>query len=125
MISIETENDYTVFKVTGEVTANDIVIKLSQFLNGDPTEKAIWDFTQTKKVKISTPEIRGIVESIAKFSNDEKARKVGLVGSGNVNIGLGKLFTAFAQMAKVPNHYKVFRQMDHAIQWLNQQTKVA
>jgi hypothetical protein len=40
------------------------------------------------------------------------------VGSKRINIGLGKLFTAFAQLAGMPYTYKVFRDLDHAMQWL-------
>jgi hypothetical protein len=68
--------------------------------------------------KISTVEMKGIADSLKKISSDGKIRKVALVGSKRINIGLGKLFTAFAQLAGMPYTYKVFRDLDHAMQWL-------
>jgi hypothetical protein len=52
------------------------------------------------------------------LTSNEKMRKVALVGSKNINIGLGKLFAAFAQMAGLPNTYKVFRNLPLAEKWL-------
>ena len=117
MISINKKGNCTIFSVTGEVTANEILMQLAQYMAGERTDKAIWDFTATTNVKITTVEMKGIADGLKKFS-DDKARKVAMVGSKAINIGLGKLFTAFAEMAGVPNTYRVFRDMDHAIEWL-------
>ncbi len=119
MISIETKENCTIFKVTGEVTANDIILQASGYLTGEQTDTSIWDFTQTKRVRITTMEMHGIADSLKAVASDKKKRKVALVGSSNVNIGLGKIFAAFAQMANLPNHYKVFRSLALAEKWLS------
>jgi hypothetical protein len=41
-----------------------------------------------------------------------------LVGSKAINMGLGKLFVAFAQLAGLQDIYQVFRDINHAIEWL-------
>jgi hypothetical protein len=53
-----------------------------------------------------------------KNSNGRKTRKVALVGSKAINMGLGKLFVAFAQLAGLQDIYQVFRDINHAIEWL-------
>lgn len=118
MISIETRDNCTIFTVTGDVTANEIILQAAQYITGEQTDTSVWDFTQTASVKISTVEMKGIADSLKNVSTDGKVRKVALVGSKNINIGLGKLFAAFAQMAGLPNTYKVFRNMTHAMEWL-------
>lgn len=118
MISIQKRDNCTIFRVTGEVTANEIAMQAAQFIAGDPTETSLWDFTGTTRLKITTLELKGIADSLKRISPKAKARKVALVGSKSINIGLGKLFAAFAQMAGLPSKYKVFRDMDHAMQWL-------
>jgi hypothetical protein len=118
MISVEKEENCTIFKVTGDVSANEILMQLARYMSGERTDTALWDFTDTRSVKITTVEMKGIADSLNKFSSDEKVRRVAMVGSKTINIGLGKLFAAFAQMAGVPNTYKVFRDIDHAIEWL-------
>ena len=118
MISIEKKETCTIFKVTGEVTANEILMQAVQYMEGEQTETSLWDFSETAKVKIATVEMKGIADSLNKIKTDGKVRKVALVGSKTINIGLGKLFVAFAQIAGLPYKYKVFREMAHAIEWL-------
>jgi hypothetical protein len=118
MISLETDGDCSIFTVTGEVTADEILFQLAQYMRGECTSIAIWDFSETQNIKITTLEMKGIADSIGKFSNDDVERRVAMVGSKTINIGLGKLFAAFAQMAGLPNTYKTFRDTDHAIKWL-------
>jgi hypothetical protein len=118
MISLETKDGCTFFRVTGNVTANEIVLQAAQYMAGEQSETSLWDFTRATGVKISTVEMKGIADSLKKISSDGKIRKVALVGSKRINIGLGKLFTAFAQLAGMPYTYKVFRDLGHAMQWL-------
>jgi hypothetical protein len=118
MITINKEDGCTIFKVTEEVTANEILIELAQYFGDNPTETAIWDFSGAAKVKISTLEMKGIADSLTTFSSDDKPRRVALVGSKTINIGLGKLFAAFAEMAGLHNTYKVFRDITTAKKWI-------
>ncbi len=85
---------------------------------GRQTRTAMWDFTEATRVKISTLELKAIADSLQEVSKDGKQRKVALVASKSTNIGLGKLFAAFAQMAGLPYTYKVFRDLNHAMEWL-------
>ena len=124
MISIETQNNRTIFKVTGEVTAEEITYQAVKYLSGEQTDTSLWDFTRTARVKISTLDLQGIADSVKRVSIKGPVRKVALVGSKNINIGLGKLFAAFALMAGLPYNYKVFRDMAHAMQWLDEADQI-
>ncbi|MFO7715229.1 hypothetical protein [Desulfosarcina sp.] len=118
MISIETIDSCTIFRVTGDVTANEIIVEATRYLAGKQTDTSLWDFSLAGSVKISTVEMKGIAESLKLFQTDGQSRKVALVGSKTINIGLGKLFAAFAQIAELPHTYKVFRNFDDAMHWL-------
>lgn len=118
MISTEITGDCTIFRVTGEVTANEIIMQAAQYISGSQADTSMWDFTQATRVKITTVEMHGIADSLKGITTDGKVRKVALVGSKNINIGLGKIFAAFAQIAGLPYDYKVFRNIDLAQRWL-------
>ena len=120
MISVETKGNCTIFKATGEVTANDILMQAAEYMAGEQTETTMWDFTQTARIKITTLEMKGIADSLKQSGKDDMVRKAALVGSKEINIGLGKLFAAFAQMAGLPYTYKVFRQKENAMAWLKE-----
>lgn len=120
MITKEKSGDLTVFKVTGEVTANDIIAQAVRYMEGEQTETSMWDFTGATKISIATLELKGIADSLKSIVKDDIVRKAALVGSQNVNIGLGKVFGAFAQMAGLPYAYKTFRNTRDAIKWLEE-----
>ena len=46
MISLETKKNCTIFKVTGEVTADEILFQLAQYMRGERTDTAIWEELQ-------------------------------------------------------------------------------
>ena len=123
MITIEKEGDCTIFRVTGEVTAHEIFRKAVDYVQGDQTETSLWDFTQTAKVKITSTELKVIAEGLKGVIKNGRVRKAALVSSKSINIGLGKLFTAFAQMTGLPYTYKVFRNMENAQDWLQEHSK--
>ena len=120
MITIEKEGNCTTFRVVGEVAANDILFKAVEYIQGEQTETSMWDFTQTSKVKITSLEMRAIAEGLKGVPTDGTVRKVALVGSKVINIGLGNMFIAFAQMTGLPFTYKVFRSMENAREWLQE-----
>lgn len=118
MISIENAGSCTIFRVTGNVTANEIIMQAVPYMTGGQTDTSLWDFTRAGRVNISTAELKGLAGSLKQVSEDGRVRKVALVGSKTINIGLGKLFAAFAQMAGLPYTYKVFRNLPSAMDWL-------
>ena len=71
MLSMETKGNCTFFMVTGEVPANEILMPLAQYMRGERTATAIWDFSEAQNIKITTLEMKGIADCIEKFSNDD------------------------------------------------------
>lgn len=122
MIELETDGKCTIFKVTGDVNAADIVFQATKYISGGQTDTSIWDFTQATHVNISTAEMKSITDSIKKVSTDGRKRKVALVGSKSINIGLGKFFAAIAEIYKLPYEYRVFRNIVLAKEWLWEKT---
>ena len=119
---METQEDCTIFEVTGNLNATDIVVQATKCLSGKKTDTFLWDFTQASRVDISTAEIKGIVSSIEEISTDRKIQKVALVGSKNINIGLLKFLSAIAEIYDSPNEHQVFRDIDLAKDWLRKTT---
>ena len=118
MISIETKDNCTIFRATGTVTANEIMTRAVQYLTGEQTETSMWDFSRTTRLNITTLEMKGIADSLKHVSTQKRGGKVALVGSSTINVGLGKLFSAFAQMAGLPFRYKSFHRLGQAEAWL-------
>ncbi len=118
MITISRSGNCTHFKVIGAVTADEIVNQLAQYIRGNRTDTALWDFSDTIELNITPAEIKSIADFLKTHADDATIRKVALVGTKAINVGSGKLFAAFAQMAGLKNEYKVFRSLKHALEWL-------
>lgn len=118
MITTETKDDLTIFRATGTVTASEILTQAVRHLAGQPTKTAMWDFSQVGRLQMTTLEMKGIADSLKAVASSKAGRKVALVGSATVNVGLGKLFAAFAQMADLPFRYQVFHHVAQAERWL-------
>jgi hypothetical protein len=100
------------------VTADEIVNQLARYISGHRTDTALWDFSDTSELNITPAEIKSIADFLRTHDDDEIIRKVALVGTKAINVGSGKLFAAFAQLAGLKNEYRVFRSLQHALEWL-------
>jgi hypothetical protein len=118
MISTKVVNGLIIVTVSGEITAKEMLKAVSDYLASHGSLKALWDFSGAQKVEVTTNDLRNFAAELKTHFKDTRGRKVALAGSGNINIGLGRLFTVFAAFAGLPNEYKVFRKVEHAIKWL-------
>lgn len=113
------EDNLTIFKVTGAVSAEEIVTKAAEDMAAPQTENRLWDFSRASSVKLTTDAIEEIAHGLTSHAAHIEGGKVALVGSKMVNIGLGKVFKAFASQAGLPYTYRIFRNTQRAIDWLN------
>lgn len=112
------EENLTIFTVTGAVSAEEIVTKAAEDMAAPQTQHSMWDFTEASSVKLTTVAVEKIAQSLAAHAAHTEGGKVALVGSKMVNIGLGKVFQVFAALAGLPFTYRIFRNTQHAIDWL-------
>ncbi|MEJ2638421.1 MAG: hypothetical protein P8010_02495 [Desulfosarcinaceae bacterium] len=109
----------TIFTVTGVVSVEEIVKRATEDLAAPQTRDAIWDFSLASSVKLSGAGMKRIVEDLTTHAAHVEGRKVALVGSGAIQVGLGKMFRAFAALADLPHEYRVFRNRERADEWLS------
>lgn len=121
MISIETRNDLTIFHLSGEVTLHDLLAQVTLHMTEQPTPMALWDLLEVSRLNVTTAEIKAAATELKSISTGKMPRTVAFVEFREVNMGLAKIFIAFAQMAGVEHHYRVFRRMEDAMDWLDSQ----
>ena len=112
------EDNLTFFRVTGAVSAEEIVTKAAEDMAAPQTEHSMWDFTHASSVKLTTAAVEKIARSLTTHAAHVDGGKVALVGSKTVNIGLGKVFQVFASLAGLPYTYRIFRNTRRAVDWL-------
>jgi hypothetical protein len=116
------EGGVTIFTVTGAVSAEEIIVVASEDMAHPQTRDAIWDFSQASSVKLSGAGIKQIADDLTSHAAYVEGRRVALVASGAIQVGLGKMFRAFAALAGLPHDYRVFRKRSRAEEWLCEET---
>ncbi len=112
------EDGLTVFTVTGAVSAEEIVTTAADHMAAPQTRDSMWDFTQASSVKLTTAAIEEIARNLSPHAAHINGGRVALVGTGGIQVGLGKMFKAFATLAGLPYEYRVFRNRARAEAWL-------
>ena len=112
------EGGVTIFTVMGAVSAKEIINMAIEDIAAPQTRDAIWDFSRASSVKLSSLAVKKIADDLTTQPAHIEGRRVALVGSGAIQVGLGKMFRAFATLAGLPHEYRVFRNRVRAEEWL-------
>jgi hypothetical protein len=113
------EGELTIFTVVGAVSAEEIVTMAAEDMAAPQTQDSMWDFSQASSVKLTGTAVKQIADNLTAHAAHIEGGKVALVGSGAIQVGLGKMFKAFATLAGLPYEYRVFRKRARAEAWLN------
>ena len=116
---LDLKKQLTTIKVTGEVTADEIVIGIRAHYNNKLTKFVLWDFREATVVSLATKDYEKIAGVALEVANSRKQGKIALVGDTNLNMGLGVMYRAIANKVGIPHEYKIFRDIYDAVQWLS------
>jgi hypothetical protein len=112
------EGGLTIFTVKGAVSAEEIIGAATEEMAAPRTRDAIWDFSGASSVKLPSSAVKKVADELTANAARIEGRRVALVGSGAIQVGLGKMFRAFAGLAGLPHEYRVFRNRLRAEEWL-------
>ncbi len=117
------EMDLTVHTVEGKVTAAEVVDKIREFYHGGPiTTNTMWDFSAADAGGVESREIRDIAVLVSRYGQKRKGGRTALVLSGDLEFGLGRMFSSFIEMEmekeENPFEFRCFRNRAEAEAWL-------
>ena len=122
MAEIETtvyrESALTIHKVTGHVTPENILNKLKDFYQEEPTFSILWDFTEANIAGLTNRQIKDLARAGKTLSERRKEGKTALVFTDTLGYGLGRMFEALAKIEGYGTTYRAFRDVKEAGVWL-------
>ena len=121
--TLEAESDLTVITVVGKVDAEQIASQIISFLTGEPTQLVLWDIREGSLVSLSSNDLQMIVKRGAQFADRRKGGRTAIVCSKDLDYGLSRMFQAFASLQHIPFEIDVFRNLEEAREWLNENRK--
>lgn len=119
-IEVERENQLTIFKVTGDATFEEGLAANKQFYAGNPTKNVIWNFSKARLHKITNSQFQKIVDSVKHLTGKREGGKTAFVVSRDLEFAISRMMEVFTEMNNSPLQTQVFKSMDGAIQWLNE-----
>lgn len=120
IIDITYKGTLLVVSVTGNISADEIVAVVTEHYPNGIVKDAIWDLTNGSLQSIS----RSGFQKIAKASfasvagGARQGGKTAYVGSADVEFGLLRMYSAFAEMTGTHIKYNVFKSIEDAESWI-------
>lgn len=116
--SVEKNHDLTVFSVIGKIKQAEFREHVLNFLDGEPTMLALWDFTEGSVEEISSERLADGVREAKGYAESRKGGRTAFVFSKDREFGFGRMMQAYGDLEEFPFEIMVFRDVQAARQWL-------
>ena len=121
MGTIETEKSFdkklTTNIASGKFSYEELIDWVNNYYSGTVTEFIIWDFTDADLSKITTEEIKKIVQVVKKYSHKRAGGKTAFVSIKDLTFGLGRMFEILSEIEGIQFEYKNFKSVIAAKEW--------
>ena len=117
-IEVNIDKKLTTNIAKGEITYKDFLGWAENYYSGAVTEFILWDFTEADFSKITSDDLRDLVQVAKKYSYKRAGGKTAFVSNENLSFGLGRMFEMLSEVEDIQFEYKSFRIMTEAKEWL-------
>jgi hypothetical protein len=117
--TIDIDRRLTIHTVAGEVSPDEISLKIKTYSESGPTDFVLWDFSKAKLHKIASSHVENFISLTNHYSSYRKGGKTALVFSSDLGFGLGRIFDARLDLMESKIPYMTFRNKDDALKWLS------
>jgi hypothetical protein len=121
---VEKTKNLTIYTLTGELTLDEILNALKSFWEAHTlTLNLLWDARSAELSQLKSEELTNITGFISQYMHrfeERKGGKAAIVASSNLQYGLSRILGTFYEIEGFPTQLKIFRIMDEAMEWLDQ-----
>ena len=122
MGSIETSkeipSELTVNKAKGKLTAEELLIWVSDYYSEITTKLILWDFNEADLSSITSEEFMEIAREVKNRSDLRVEGKTAFVFNSDLGFGLGRMFQAFSEIEGTQFEFMSFCDVVEAKKWL-------
>jgi hypothetical protein len=119
--SVDNDKQLTTHTVIGEVSFEEGMTTLKQFWEDRPTMNVLWDFRKGSLARVSSVDFERIVDYVTVHSEKRAGGKTAIVVLRNLESGLSRILETLRDIRRVPFQLQVFRSMEKANQWLDEE----
>ncbi len=123
-LKVDKAKSLTIFTMTGEPDIDEIHNAIKSFWEAhELTVSALWDVRYANLTNLKSSDIENIAAIIRQYAHrfeERKAGKTAIVASSDLQYGLSRILGTFYEIEDFPTQLKIFRLMEEAIKWLDQ-----
>ena len=117
-VRVELESDLTVYTVTGQVTANDVINIIKKFYGENVTLNVLWDLSQSDVSKLSADDVHSIAHTPRKYAEMRKGGKTAIVAPTDIAFGLARMYEFMTEIQNYSFKTQAFRTTQEVYRWL-------
>ena len=121
---VDKSKNLTIYTLTGELTIDEIHEAVKSFWEAhELTLNALWDARRAKLTNLESSDMESITAFIGQYTHRFEERKGGksaVVASSDLQYGLSRILGTLYEIKDFPTKLQTFRQMDEAMEWLDQ-----
>ena len=121
---VDKTKNLVIHTLTGELTLDDIQSTIKSFWEAhELTLNALWDARRAKLTNLESSDMESITAFIGQYTHRFEERKGGksaVVASSDLQYGLSRILGTLYEIKDFPTKLQTFRQMDEAMEWLDQ-----
>ncbi len=118
-ITLDAGRDLTIHRVEGQIMAEDVKCWIEEYYQGDAiTMNTLWDFSRADVSRVQGDDIRDLARLVRQYAEVRRGGRTALVLAGDLEFGLGRMFSVFSAIEEVPLEFACFRDNDSAEDWL-------
>jgi len=115
---VDKQNDLTIHKCSGGITADEFTKAIHSFYDGNPTMNVVWDFSKASLADTPTTVVKQSSMLVQKLVCCRKNGKSAVIASRDLEYGMARMFQLMTENGEIPFTIRVFRSIDEAKQWL-------
>jgi hypothetical protein len=121
---IDKTKNLTIYTLTEELALDEIHSAIKSFWEAhELTMKALWDVRLAKLNNLKSSDMENVAAIIGQYAHrfeERNAGKTAVVAPTDLQYGLSRILGTFYEIEDFPTQLKIFRDMDEAITWLDQ-----
>ena len=121
---VDKTKNLVIYTLTGELTLDDIQSTIKSFWEAhELTLNALWDARRAKLTNLESSDMESITAFIGQYTHRFEEREGGksaVVASSDLQYGLSRILGTLYEIKDFPTKLQIFRQMDEAMEWLDQ-----
>jgi hypothetical protein len=121
---VDKTKNLTIYTLTGELTLDEIQNAIKSFWEAHAlTLNGLWDARHAKLTNFKSSYMDSITALIGQYTHrfeERKGGKTAVVASSDLQYGLSRILGTLYEIENFPTQLKIFRIIDEAMEWLDQ-----